>query len=1176
MKDYLDPPITKLKNNEPRAKMYLRARLGWLWGYPLTPSGQEQGLYWQYAYYPMPWDYEFIHIDETRLAQAGHDYNRVVSSFPKALPAIVGDTQVWKQRVQLKLQAIRAYLLGNKVDPWQALLIQEQGQMRLLRRVQALKQTTPSLSPILDNFAWWLSLDPMVLEQAVSWIEQGQESLAQLVRYMSQPMNACVCLFALSQDTTAQRAERLLKQLAHPVWQQGGIIYYLNFLQLYQYSFTHINNPSLLQSIETQERYPIQSSVHAWLEWLEQIMLLTPKERRRQLDVVLLLYKPEILELWYEWCLELEELIRLYKLHSHQHYLDQTYKKLSNKEFDAKLKSRHKLVAKQLKRVLESRPIGFGDKNNPLSAIKRYAESQDTMQPLVQINALLERLPAKSKWSAYSTQAFLIHWTKMWRIIDSSAYLRYQRVFKCWIHYLKQASSSEALVARLSPWLGLIEYYKAADHDWPYESVDYYLIYIDFVADDYERFFSDLAEFCETTPDSQRYTQAFLQFYNTTPKAWPKLNLFKALLDTRLSIDLTHKQQRLLAYLVADNYDPERFIGLLKRWYLIEHCDKPAYYWGALCGALHIVKQSELNLLESIDSYQLWKPLAELNFYLETLEQLKQEVPVLPLYKVMWPKHFDHYPIELTPALLFILRHHAKPEALAERILGQHFRNEALINQEIQVLESKLLQVTDDKQKQRLKTRLANLKNSLIEPPILSAQRLEHLSAKLMQAAILDLLVRWQQSCLESLRTDLQQALYLSQPLPEQWLEQTKYQTTLIALKQLSSPERKLAGHLLQADIDQNYPLVTAPPNAHWIARMQAKGLDLTHWLNTWVLTISTQLSNGQTLDLTFKWAESVLEVFQMGDYFGTCLSHDGCNFFSVVTNAADINKRVLYAYDNKGVVQGRCLLAISDEGHLLNFHPYSHLKSEEFNPALLKVLHHLAKELKTIYHIHGKISILMAKEWYDDGVSPLSPENPYLDQWFEFRKRVKKIPAETLLSAFRELLAPEPLTEILVWELTQLPELEKEPAKRLLIATQACEQGLIGIDMQKRLFESLYYECHTDYSNELWILSQAWLREDLVEKINDSYGFMYSGMSLLAQYQPLQFLRLMHQLKSKIEKLNSSIRHDLGVAHARALLACRRPRKALDKLEELKQLDTTIDIPQDLINECNRLLKAN
>ena len=105
-----------------------------------------------------------------------------------------------------------------------------------------------------------------------------------------------------------------------------------------------------------------------------------------------------------------------------------------------------------------------------------------------------------------------------------------------------------------------------------------------------------------------------------------------------------------------------------------------------------------------------------------------------------------------------------------------------------------------------------------------------------------------------------------------------------------------------------------------------------------------------------------------MGEPFDTCLSPGAFNFFSTIANAADINKRVLYGLDAKGVIHVRCLLALSDEGHILTFYVYAHNDQRKAIEAVKSYVGALAKQMRTTMVAHGKVRTLVANDWYDDG----------------------------------------------------------------------------------------------------------------------------------------------------------------------------------------------------------------
>jgi hypothetical protein len=114
------------------------------------------------------------------------------------------------------------------------------------------------------------------------------------------------------------------------------------------------------------------------------------------------------------------------------------------------------------------------------------------------------------------------------------------------------------------------------------------------------------------------------------------------------------------------------------------------------------------------------------------------------------------------------------------------------------------------------------------------------------------------------------------------------------------------------------------------------------------------------------------LRVLQMGNYFGTCLSAGDFNAFSTVPNAAEQNKRVLYARDAAGRVIGRKLVGVTTEGTLVGFHTYTSLAGEAENRAVRacvgRYLRDFAGRCALPLADSGTVPTLFAEDWYDDG----------------------------------------------------------------------------------------------------------------------------------------------------------------------------------------------------------------
>ncbi len=114
--------------------------------------------------------------------------------------------------------------------------------------------------------------------------------------------------------------------------------------------------------------------------------------------------------------------------------------------------------------------------------------------------------------------------------------------------------------------------------------------------------------------------------------------------------------------------------------------------------------------------------------------------------------------------------------------------------------------------------------------------------------------------------------------------------------------------------------------------------------------------------------SEDPLEIFMMGTYFLTCLAPTETNNFSVVANAAEINKKVIFIRNKKGIAIARKLIAMSKNHRLLyGFHNYSHLNPDNgkiwidilFDLAMLEIAdksHAIVKIEKNQYLLEGII----------------------------------------------------------------------------------------------------------------------------------------------------------------------------------------------------------------------------
>lgn len=93
---------------------------------------------------------------------------------------------------------------------------------------------------------------------------------------------------------------------------------------------------------------------------------------------------------------------------------------------------------------------------------------------------------------------------------------------------------------------------------------------------------------------------------------------------------------------------------------------------------------------------------------------------------------------------------------------------------------------------------------------------------------------------------------------------------------------------------------------------------------------------------------EEPLKAIQMGEKVSSCLSIGGGQEHMAVRHAASINKKVIWAKNEKGEILGRVLGEITEEGKLTRYEIYSNDPRLELKPYFQDFLDYLAKEINT------------------------------------------------------------------------------------------------------------------------------------------------------------------------------------------------------------------------------------
>ncbi|MBL8715886.1 MAG: hypothetical protein JNL79_07810 [Myxococcales bacterium] len=417
-----------------------------------------------------------------------------------------------------------------------------------------------------------------------------------------------------------------------------------------------------------------------------------------------------------------------------------------------------------------------------------------------------------------------------------------------------------------------------------------------------------------------------------------------------------------------------------------------------------------------------------------SIATLAGSVPEMPEIAAGEPPTWAaRYPRALSAALARLAATSPDAERIAARILARDFPPDEVFEGQIAALEARA--------DPALAGRIEKLRARRAAPPVVGDGRLSNLADKLDRAAEKWVFDAWTGRLEEACRRGIARLLGLAECPP--WALEDQNLRIVASALALESPHRELALRLLALRAGPPpWDLRDAPENVKAARALARKGLDLRPWIEG-VGAVEIEGPEGRPMWLSLE--DDPLEIFLMGERFHTCLSLGACNYFSVFANAADVDKRVVYARDGQGVAHARCLLVLDDEGRLLTFHAYAHHDAAVFAERFAAFANDLAARVGTVCAPRGTVRPRVAKAWYDDGPRQIGGSFPCLEPASAFRKALATIAPAALLAHVATWFAPRPLDALTLPLVLELSEVEERPelARPLVGALQALGEPL-------------------------------------------------------------------------------------------------------------------------------------
>lgn len=990
--DFRDKARTGKRAKEGAARTYLRAHLGWLQGFP-TSVPDKDGIGWRTL--PRPGGPEraaMLTVDRERLRQTEYARNAARRRFPVALARVVGDVPDWSARIDARLVILKhAVHDGAPMPGLRDLAAARDQRAPGMRRLLALVQQRAAFAPIATALTW-LTWDDA--DQLARMLEAPEASeLVVLLDRLPEP-DGTVTALRLLQLAAGGVDRSLLRFLSEPrIWEvpceNGQLVEQIDTVLEAAHTSGAIDDVFLRDGAE---RPPARLGPDL-AKFVGGLVEEDAGQRDRQMRAMSALLAADLPGRWQAWWRQAERVEREARRH--------------------------------LGRYRAHSPDERG-----LRWAGEGASALDALRPSPPAWHWPTVRDALASASRASPAAFeeLMHCVRM-LVAREDGYRLALRLLESWTGPLTTQPRGWGVIARLlgaqRQLLQAIQQASVPQLTWVVEDLTAELIWswID-----------------EGKP--QRLIQpamAALEMLIAPPAAWEEER--RPFADyTAWDVLLAAVEETGSAEGGARAFDAVRpsragVFGTLWRA-VFRLADRQPERFAAMAGALRaqdwsddlaneltrLAKDATLAAivgggLEAGEGRRVARLLA-----LSRLATALDVAVALPLPESAAGEAFSTYPAELRPMLAELARWDDDAVRAAERMLGNDFPSAARMTRELETLR-RMVETASMDRRRSISVRIANLETRIAAPAAVSPRRLAKHRAKLVRRIAQARLMRWERALTGALQDGL--AARMGTTPPAAWLSRPEVMQVLGGLAGLDQRFKALAFRLLGLSLASGpADLRAEPQNQAFIARLAARGINPAPWVDG----IGARAVRIDNRELTLDIERDPLQIMRMGSAFETCLSPGAFNFFSTVANAADVNKRVLYARDGAGTIQVRCLMALTDDGHILTFHVYAHVNSDQAVAAVRGYVESLAAAMGTSVAARGEISRLVAPSWYDDGPRDLTGQLAFLDEGSDFMRTLKTLPADKLVGRLQQALGSAPITPSIVCTLARQTTISQRP----------------------------------------------------------------------------------------------------------------------------------------------------
>jgi hypothetical protein len=954
--------------------MYLRSHLGFLPGFPL---GVEQGgVRWLPSIECGARSPSTTVISAETLRRAMFGWNKLTRHFPKALPKAVEDTEAWRRSVPRLLETLGAAVHSGNALPPSLFSTRFRYSPQSIDRAAAIARLHPKLRSLLNALSWTDSLNPAASTAKLAWLE-GNVRYVEALLYNLEGSKGLATAFLLA-DLAIEHGSKRIEPLSAILGCTDGPNVPTSEGKESVDAWIRLAGQAAGKRRQWEENWPKSAEPHWYatvLRFLESLCGLPSKSQRLALDMFGMVFPGDLLERWRIWWENVHQTTQRLRRQIVSHGdVDETH-----------------AILIRLRAAVSNRPHEVKERHSSRGSltamIDRLArpELKNVRLPLLRI---LKDLALENTWGLprASLLAMVEHWLRCWDAPEIARVLRSLKLASIPAKRLAGLFAEIDLWDLLEPpteplracralgfWIN--ELHQGKNFEWP-------------------------LAISRATADTKRLKACLRQLADTPD-------------GTRLDDDALDAALRfaadgdLLKAATAAQQAHERDYAFWKRATPV--CEQLQQAgWSGLVE--EVMFEGELRDLQSLAGQSELARCVEASLPPDRCPADRQP-----------PAWARSYPTELHESLARLAAIAADAQPTAERLLSTDFPDSESLAREIASLEARLAASDSGT---NLARRLENLRRRAAAPRPLSKQRIKNLRTRIHRATRKHVFDQWQKALRDRTDERLRELLGMADLPP--WISEERHQRSLGAVLRLPGWAKPLGLQLFRLRCGSPpWHLRRERANVRFLARLDALGVDAGPWLEP--LEASAKVgADGSRVRVAFE--DDPLEIFQMGGYFKTCLSPGQCNFFSTVANAADVNKRVLFARGDNGQVVGRCLLTIADNGAILAFHPYCHNARLGFDAIVAEILRDLAARMKTIVVQRGTVQPLVAKEWYDDGPVNLVDTLPCMREGSELRRDLQTVKLSEFVSSLERAFDPLALNGITLPMLLGLSELDMRP----------------------------------------------------------------------------------------------------------------------------------------------------